>query len=219
VRRALVLLLALALALALAGCGGGGRGHGTATLWVTENRGSHVVFAGDVPAGLDGIRTVEQKLKVTTRYGGRYLQSVDGIAGSLSSQRDWFYWVNGVEGSRSAADVTIQAGDVLWWDYRHWTPQTMSIPVVAGAWPHPFVDSPTSVVAKDRSLARRLAAQVHGVVDSKRPLRNYVLATAAFAPDHVRIYRFRKGVVLELGRTIAAQLAGDPKALRFRFGT
>jgi len=215
VRHALVLLLALAIA----GCGEGERGHGTATLWVTENRGAHVVFAGDVPAGLDGIRTVEQKLKVTTRYGGRYLQSVDGIAGSLSSQHDWFYWVNGVEGSRSAADVTLHPGDVLWWDYRHWTPATMSIPVVAGAWPHPFVDSPTSVVAKNRSLARKLAAQVHGVVGSKRPLRNYVLATPSFAPDHVRIYRFRKGVVLELGRAIAARLAGDPKALRFRFGT
>ena len=62
----------LALALALAGCGGGGREHGTATLWVTRDRGGQVVFAGSVPAGLDGIQAVERKLKVTTRYGGRY---------------------------------------------------------------------------------------------------------------------------------------------------
>ncbi|MDX6425240.1 MAG: hypothetical protein QOD52_645, partial [Gaiellaceae bacterium] len=65
-RRTIVLVLALALA----GCGGSGRGHGTATLWVTRDRGAHVIFSGTVPAGSDGIRTVEAKLKVTTRYGG-----------------------------------------------------------------------------------------------------------------------------------------------------
>ena len=61
--------LVLVLAFALAGCGGSGRGHGTATLWVTTDRGAHVVFSGPVPAGSDGIRTVEGKLNVTTRYG------------------------------------------------------------------------------------------------------------------------------------------------------
>jgi hypothetical protein len=101
VRRTLVLVLALALA----GCGGSGRGHGTATLWVTQDRGAHVIFAGKVPAGSDGIRTVQGKLKVTTRYGGRYLQSIDGLAGSLTEQQDWFFYVNGIEGGRSAAEV------------------------------------------------------------------------------------------------------------------
>jgi hypothetical protein len=88
------LALVLVLAFALAGCGGSGRGHGTATLWVTTDRGAHVIFSGPVSAGSDGIRTVEGKLKVTTRYGGRYLQSVNGIAGSLTRQHDWFYFVN-----------------------------------------------------------------------------------------------------------------------------
>ena len=88
----------LALTLALAGCGGGGREHGTATLWVTRDRGGQVIFAGGVPAGLDGIQAVERKLKVSTRYGGRFLQSIDGISGSLTGQRDWFFFVNGIEG-------------------------------------------------------------------------------------------------------------------------
>src|SRR3954452_4964987 len=94
VRQAVVLLLALVLA----GCGGGGRAHGTATLWVTHDRGGHVVPSAAVPAGLDGIQTVERKLKVTTRYGGRYVQSIDGVEGSLGAQRDWFFFVNGKEG-------------------------------------------------------------------------------------------------------------------------
>ncbi|HEY6963386.1 MAG TPA: DUF4430 domain-containing protein [Gaiellaceae bacterium] len=206
----------LALALVLAGCGGGGRARGTATLWVTENRGAHVVFSGDVGAGLNGIQTVERKLKVSTRYGGRYLQSIDGIAGSLSHQRDWFFYVNGLEGDRSAAEVKIHPGDLLWWDYRHWTPSTEHIPVVAGAWPRPFTAS-TSVVANDRALARRIARQVHGVVDAKTTRRNFVLIGPSYPPNHVRIYPFRKGYVLELGTAIAKKLAADPHALRYRF--
>jgi hypothetical protein len=212
VRRALVLLLALVLA----GCGGGGRGHGTATLWVTRDRGAHVVLSTTVPAGLDGIRTIEKKLKVTTRYGGRYVQSIDGIEGSLDGQRDWFFYVNGKEGDRSAAEVTIHAGDVLWWDYRHWTPSTEHIPVIAGAWPHPFVDAPTSVVGADAAVVGKLAKQVHGVVNAKRPLRNFVVV-GKFAPDHVAIKPFRNGFVLELGPAIAKRLADDPSALRYRF--
>ena len=208
----------LLLALVLAGCGGAGRGHGTATLWVTRDRGAHVVFAGPVPAGLDGIQTVERKLKVTTRYGGRYVQSIDGVSGSLAAQRDWFFFVDGVEGSRSAAEVTVHPGGVLWWDYRHWTPRTMSIPVVAGAYPHPFVDrGRTSVVAKDRALAARIARQVHGIVNSKVPLRNYILIGGAYPPGHVAIKPFRTGYVLELGLAIARRLAADATALRYRF--
>lgn len=213
-RRTLVLVLALALA----GCGGGERAHGTATLWVTRDRGAHVVLSARVPAGANGIQTVEKKLKVTTRYGGRYVQSIDGVQGSLDAQRDWFFYVNGVEGNRSAAEVRIHPGDVLWWDYRHWTPATEHIPVIAGAWPHPFVDrGRTSVVAADRALAAKLARQVHGVVNANVPLRNFVVVGKAFPPDHVAIRPFRNGYELELGTAIARRLASDPRALRYRF--
>jgi hypothetical protein len=215
VRRVAVLLLALVLA----GCGGAGRGHGTATLWVTRDRGADVIFSGNVPAGDNGIRTVERKLKITTRYGGRYLQSVNGIEGSLAGQRDWFYFLNGIEGGRSAAEVTLRPGDVLWWDFRRWTPATMHIPVVAGAYPQPFLEGRTSVVSARRGLAALIAGQVHGVVNSRIPVRNYIVVGEAFAPDRVHVARFRKGVVLELGTAVARRLAADPTALRYRFGT
>jgi hypothetical protein len=208
----------LLLALVLAGCGGaGGRAQGTATLWVTRDRGAHVLFAGSVPAGLNGIQTVERKLKVTTRYGGRYLQSIDGLSGSLSAQRDWFFFVNGVEGSRSAAEMRLRPGDVLWWDYRHWTGATMHVPVVAGAYPEPFLRAgPTSVVG-DPQLARPIARQVHGVVNAKRTLRSFIVIGSKLPPDSVHIEPFRRGYVLELGRAVARKLAADPAALRYRF--
>jgi len=208
----------LLLALVLDGCGGsGGREQGTATLWVTRDRGAHVVFSGSVPAGLNGIQTVERKLKVTTRYGGRYVQSIAGVSGSLTSQRDWFFFVNGVEGNRSAAEVRVHRGDVLWWDYRHWTGATMHIPVVAGAYPQPFLRAgPTSVVG-DVALARPIAKQVHGAVNSKRTLRSFIVIGGKLAPNTVHIASFRGGYLLELGTAIARRLAADPTALRYRF--
>ncbi|MGN6798612.1 MAG: DUF4430 domain-containing protein [Gaiellaceae bacterium] len=210
--------LVFLLAFVLAGCGGGGREHGRATLWVTENRGARVMYTGTIPAGLDGIQAVERTLKVKTRYGGRYVQTINGISGSLDDQRDWFFFVDGIEGDRSAAEVHVHAGDVLWWDYRHWTPSTMSIPVVVGAYPHPFVDGGgTSVVAPDPALAQRIARQVHGVVNSKAPHRNSILVRAAYPASHVSIRRAGKGYVLELGLGIATKLAADEHALRFRF--
>jgi hypothetical protein len=213
VKRSLVLLLALVLA----GCGGG-RGHGTATLWVTRDRGAQVMYTGTIPAGVDGIQAVAGKLKVTTRYGGRYVQSIDGVSGSLSSQHDWFFFVDGIEGGRSAAEVRVHPGDVLWWDYRHWTPSTMSVPVVAGAYPHPFVDDGgTSVVAPDPALAQRIARQVHGIVNSKLPHRNSIVVRGAYPAAHVAIRRAGKGYVLELGLGIATKLAADAHALRYRF--
>jgi hypothetical protein len=186
---------------------------------VTTGRGAHVVFSGPVPAGSDGIRTVEGKLKVTTRYGGRYLQSVNGISGSLARQRDWFYFVNGVEGDRSAAEVTIHPGDVLWWDYRHWDGSTMHVPVVAGAYPKPFLGEPTSVVSSDPLLAGKIAKQVHGVVNAKAPVRNSIVIGGSVPASSVRIRARGKGVVLELGTAIARRLAADPTALRYRYGS
>jgi Domain of unknown function (DUF4430) len=213
--RGLAVVLA---AFALAGCGGSERGHGTATLWVTRDRGAHVVFSGNVPAGLNAIQAVERKLAVTTRYGGRYVQSIDGIEGSLGAQRDWFYYVDGVEGDRSAAEVPLRPGDLLWWDYRHWTPATEHVAAVAGAYPHPFVDrGSTRVVASDRALARRLAKQVHGVAGPGRTTRNAVMVGDALPSDHVAIRQRGDGYVLELGPGIARKLAADPGALRYRF--
>ena len=212
--------LVLVLALVLAGCGGGGHGHGTATLWVTRDRGAHVIYAGSVPAGLDGIQVVERKLKVTTRYGGRYLQSIDGIAGSLTGQRDWFFFVNGIEGDRSATEVTLHPGDVLWWDYRRWSGSSMSVPLVLGSYPEPFIHGfpgKTSVVSSNRKLAARIAAQVHGTVNAVTTPRNFIVIGGKLPPQTARIKRFRSGALLELGTAVAERLARDPNALRYRY--
>jgi hypothetical protein len=122
-------------AVVLAGCSAT---HGTATVWVTRDRGSHVLLVRHVPAGLTAVQGLERVAHVQTRYAGRFVQAIDGISGSLARQHDWFYFVNGYEADRSAAEYRLHPGDVEWWDYRSWR-GSMSVPVVVGSFPEPFL--------------------------------------------------------------------------------
>jgi Domain of unknown function (DUF4430) len=133
------LLLALLAALLLAGCGEErGEGEGIASLWVTRDRGEEVVLTADVPAGLTAMQALEREADVETRFGGRFVHSINGIEGSLSARRDWFYFVNGIESDRGATEYRLHRGDILWWDFREWT-DVMRAPVVVGAFPEPFL--------------------------------------------------------------------------------
>ncbi|MFL5964961.1 MAG: DUF4430 domain-containing protein [Gaiellaceae bacterium] len=175
-------LVAATLAVAaLVGCGGT---RGRATLWVTKDRGAHVVLVRHVPAGLTAMQALDRVAKITTRYGGRYVQSINGVAGSLAAHNDWFYFVNGYEADRSASEYRLHDGDIEWWDFRDWT-HALRQQVVVGAFPEPFLHGwsgkrlPSRVVyvsPRDRAAARRLAAALHaratGRVDSLRTHEN-----------------------------------------------
>lgn len=138
-RRALAALL---LGVLLAACGGGGDGDAgagaTARLWVTQDRGAEVVITASVPAGLTVMQALQRVAEVETRFGGRFVEAIEGVEGSLGEQRDWFYFVNGIEPDLGAAEVRLREGDIAWWDYRSWREQ-MAAPVVVGAFPEPFL--------------------------------------------------------------------------------
>jgi hypothetical protein len=137
VRRRLCALLGFLL---LAGCGGSGGegGTGTATLWVTRDRGAELLLEARVPVGQTLMRALASELEVETRYGGRFLQSAAGLESGNDGQRDWFWFVNGYEGDRSAAEYRLREGDVAWWDYRDWQREGEAR-VVVGAFPEPFL--------------------------------------------------------------------------------
>ena len=132
------LALLLAAACLLAGCGEEAAGEGSAQLWITRDRGSEVVLSTTVPAGISALEALRRKAEVETRYGGRFVQAIDGIEGDIAGQHDWFYFVNGYEADISAADYELHDGDVLWWDHRSWE-GAMRQPVVVGAFPEPFL--------------------------------------------------------------------------------
>ena len=78
--------------------------------------------------------------RVTTRYGGGFVESIDGLSGEAQAQPvDWFYYVNGVEAPMGAASTNVQPGDHIWWDRHNWS-QTDSVPAVVGSFPEPFLN-------------------------------------------------------------------------------
>jgi hypothetical protein len=133
--RRLLPLLALVV---LAGCGSS-QEAGEATLWVTKDRGAELIVTASVPSGLTVMQALRRAADVDTGYGGRFVHSIEGVAGDPGARRDWFYFVNGIEADRGAADYRVRAGDVVWWDYRSWNGDAMREPVVVGAFPEPFV--------------------------------------------------------------------------------
>jgi hypothetical protein len=210
-------LAPILLVLALAGCGGT-QEKGKATLWVTRDRGEQVLLVRQVPAGLTAMQALDRMADIETTYGGRYVQSINGIDGSLSGRHDWFYFVNGIEADRSAAEVRLHPGDVEWWDYRSWARQ-MRQPVVVGAFPQPFLDSPTYVFSRRgfASVARGIAKLTHGLVGTAAPDAAHFNWIAVVPGEGFRARLTSRGVAGRLGVVTARRLIRDPAAVRFRY--
>ena len=139
---AIALLLA---ALAAAGCGlGPGKGVGDVELTVTRDYGTVPVLRrqlGDLTESDTAMRALERHAEILTRYGGGFVQSIDGVEAreTVASSLDWFYYVDGVEATVGAADYPLHGGEAVWWDYRDWS-AAMRVPAVVGSWPQPFLD-------------------------------------------------------------------------------
>lgn len=217
--------LAAALAVALAGCGSSSStgSAGRATLWVTRDRGAHVLYSTSVPAGESVLQALDRVAKIKTRFGGRYLRGVDGL--DEHGNHAWFYYVNGYLADRSASEYRLRAGDVEWWDFRSWADPAQD-PVVVGAFPEPFVHGydghrrAAVVISADEALGRRLARLVHGRLASRAPSGANVLEVVpAIRPRFSGHAPLDPGapVRVQVDRAFAERLLADPSLAAHRY--
>ncbi len=142
--RTAVAIALLFSALAAAGCGlGPGGDVGSVDLTVTRDYGTVPMLhrqVDDVTESDTVMRVLERNVDVATRYGGGFVQSIDGLEAEESVDRslDWFFYVNGVESTVGAADYALHGSESIWWDYRDWG-AAMRVPAVVGAWPQPLL--------------------------------------------------------------------------------
>ena len=138
----------LVLCAVLAGCGFGAgessSGSAGTQLTVSRNFGAEEVGHSErktVPGGETVMRQLQRKFDVETRYGGGFVQEIDGVSGGRRSGRpvDWFFYVNGIESESGAASRRLEAGDRVWWDHHDWG-AAMRIPAVVGSYPEPFLN-------------------------------------------------------------------------------
>jgi hypothetical protein len=213
--------LLLAAACLLVGCGEEAAGDGKAQLWVTRDRGSEVVLTATVPAGISALEALRRETEVETRYGGRFVQAINGVEGDLSDQHDWFWFVNGYEGDRSAADYDLHDGDVLWWDHRSWAEEQRQ-PVVIGAFPEPFLHGwdgerrPAAVEGPPSDVRDGLVKLLGAETDRVEGANRLVLVPGSG-------FRGRLDgspgdpVVFELGEELARELLEVPSTVRFKY--
>jgi hypothetical protein len=159
---------ALLGALAAGGCGlGPGDSIGDVHLTVTRDYGARPLLSHEEPGARESetaMRLLDRSARISTRYGGRFVQSVDGLAGRSAGGRsyDWFFYVDGVEAPVGAADYPLHGGYRVWWDYRDWT-AAMRVPAVVGSFPEPFRSGyegqrhPTRVICRGAAGACSLA--------------------------------------------------------------
>ena len=135
--------LAIVVVLAAGGCGfgEGDEREGGADLRVTTDFGHRELGAEKLDTVREDetvMRLLQSEFDVETRFGGNFVEEIDGIGGSSAGRtRDWFYFVNGVYVDRGAADREVDPGDVIQWDNREWS-ATQRIPAIVGAYPEPF---------------------------------------------------------------------------------
>jgi hypothetical protein len=188
-RRAALLIL---LALAAGGCGlgAGDSQEGGATLTVTRDFGTRDIGSGSadpIPGGETVMRMLQRDFDVETRYGGGFVQRINGIAGGRENGRpvDWFYYVNGILAEDGAAAHKLSAGDDVWWDHHDWG-ASADVRAVVGAFPEPFVS---------------------GAEGKRLPVRLDCADAAAGACDEVAERLGEEGV--KAGRSAAGSFGGE----------
>ena len=145
-KRLLACLLGVAaVALPASGCGfgSGSKQASEGSLTVTRDFGSESLGrrrTAGVSESDTVMRLLQRDFQVDTRYGGKFVQEIDGVAGGREGGRrvDWFYYVNGIEAGTGAAERRVEPGDRIWWDHHDWG-GAMRIPAVVGSFPEPFV--------------------------------------------------------------------------------
>ena len=199
------LLFVLVLAVVLIGAAGAAIGlrtgsgdvDSTVTLTVTRDFGDQTV--GDEPktsarAGDTVMRYLQRNFDVRTRYGGGFVQEIDGVAGGRENRVpvDWFYYVNGIEAPQGSAQRKIAPGDRIWWD-RHVWQAAQRIPAVVGAFPEPFLAGaegrriPVQLICTGQERACREVEQRLGEAGATSVSRSTIPLTGGQGRDVLRV--------------------------------
>ncbi len=192
--------LVVVFALLAAGCGfgAGSSSGGKVTIRVTQDFGHSELSPAKSEQSRSGetvMRLLQRNFTVETKYGGGFVQEIDGVSGGRAKGRqvDWFYYVNGVEASNGAADHKLSPGDRVWWDHHDWG-AAQRIPAVVGAFPEPFQS---------------------GIGGKKLPIRLVCLGDAGRSCDEVE-ERLQQAGIKALARSNLEQSVG--KVLRVLVG-
>lgn len=167
-RRSLLALLATCAAFG-AGCGAQPAGPET-TLTITRDFGAEVVSqTKSIPVtnGLTAMRQLQGSHKTQTAYGGRYVESIDGL--KEDSDSSWLIYVDGIEIDRGATSQRLAPGQTVQWDFHPWQ-LIRTGGAIVGAYPRPLKEHGVRLICAPATgapckIARKNLAQA-GIVEN-----------------------------------------------------
>lgn len=117
---------------------------GEGEIRVTRDFGATVLVHRElpIPAGASAMSLLAANADVETAYGGGFVDAIDGLASGYTNgagqMADWFYYVNGMQADKGAADYAVSGRDSVWWDYHRWD-YAVALPAAVGQYPQPFL--------------------------------------------------------------------------------
>jgi Domain of unknown function (DUF4430) len=219
VRLRLAVLFVFVLVLAGCGLGSGDSSSpsgGGSELTVSRDFGAEEMGHSDrktIPGGETVMRQLQRKFTVETRYGGGFVQEIDGVGGGRQRGRpvDWFFYVNGIESGTGAASRKLSPGDRVWWDHHDWG-EAMRIPAVVGSFPEPFTSA-----ARGKKIPIRIDCADDAVKDC-REVRERVEAAGAVVGGTGTVGTHAGPEVFRLLVGRWSEVKADPTAARIEQG-
>jgi hypothetical protein len=152
----LIFILLLLLAAIFGGCPAppaNSGGQASVTVAVTRDFGQELILAEEliIEDGTDAMEALQAVAEVETKYGGGFVEAINGLSSEEAKRLDWLYYINGISLSLGAKDYRLRDGDVEQWDLRDWG-YLQFVPAIIGAFPQPFLNGirgevrPTAVV-------------------------------------------------------------------------
>jgi hypothetical protein len=141
-RRSFVVVLFVLLA---AGCGGGGGGgtrestvsvgqaptNQTALVVTTDCGKTVVVKKTQVEADQTAMRALDTVADIDTDSGGKFVTGINGVEQNTGKKLAWLYYINGVAAQKGATEITLEKGDVEWWDLHNYENECAAVPAIA----------------------------------------------------------------------------------------
>ena len=86
------------------------------------------------------MRLLQSKFDVETRFGGRFVEAIDGLEGEGAGRHAGLVLLRQRRRGRASGppSTSSRPGDRVQWDYRDWG-AAMRVPAIVGAFPEPFL--------------------------------------------------------------------------------
>jgi hypothetical protein len=108
-----------------------GPAENATAILVTTDCGADVVLEKTaVDPGQTALQALDRVAAIETEDGGLFVTAIEGVEQDTDAQLAWLYYVNGVAAEKGAAEITLEEGDVEWWDLHDWE-TTCEVPAEA----------------------------------------------------------------------------------------